>query len=127
MQLVRYNPMRDLFGVDKELDKLFTSGWPVVSIPEDSTVDMYTEGDKLVTEIALPNFKKEEIKVTANDDILEITAEHEEKEESNGKREYLLRESSRSYRRRLSLPDGADTDEMAASFQDGKLVITMPF
>lgn len=127
MQLIRYNPMRDLFGFDKELDKLFTTGWPVVSLPEDSTVDMYTEEGKLITEVALPNFKKEEIKVSANDDVLEITAEHTEKEENSSKREYLLCESNRSYRRRLSLPDGADTDEMAASFQDGKLVITMPF
>jgi HSP20 family protein len=128
MQLIRYNPIRDLLGAEKELDKFFSSGWPVLSmLPEDSAVDMYTEDGKLVTEIVLPNFSKEEIKVTACDDCLEITAEHQEKEEKGGKRTYLLRESNRSYRRRISLPAGADADEVAARFEDNKLVVTMPF
>ncbi|HKX73475.1 MAG TPA: Hsp20/alpha crystallin family protein [Candidatus Saccharimonadales bacterium] len=128
MQLIRYNPIRDLLGAEKELDKFFSDGWPVLSMfSEDSAVDMYTEDGKLVAEIVLPNFSKEEVKVTACDDCLEITAEHHEKEEEDGKRTYLLRESSRSYRRRISLPAGADADDVNASFKDGKLVVTMPF
>jgi HSP20 family protein len=128
MQLVRYNPLRDLLPGEKDLDKWFTSGWPMLPFfSEDSTVDLYTEDGRLVAEVALPNFKKEEIKVSADDDELEITAVHEEKKEENNKRQYLLCESSRSYRRRISLPGGADTDEVTATFADGKLVVTMPF
>lgn len=128
MQLIRYNPIRDLLGAEKELDKFFSGGWPVLSmLPEDSAVDMYTEDGKLVTKIALPGFNKEEVKVTADDNCLKIAAEHQEKEEEDSKRTYLLRESSRGYRRHISLPAGADTDDIDASFQDGKLVVTMPF
>lgn len=128
MQLMRSNPIRDLLGAEKELDRLFSGGWPILSaLSENSAVDMYTEDDKLVIEIALPNFSKEDIKITAYDDHLEITAEHQEEEEKDGKRTYLLRESSRSYRRRIKLPAGADSDDANASFNDGKLVVTMPF
>jgi HSP20 family protein len=128
MQLVRYNPLRDLLPGEKDLDKWFGGGWPMLPLlTEGSTVDLYTEDNKLVAEVALPNFKKEEIKVSADDDVLEITAAHEEKEEKDNKRQYLLCESGRSYRRRISLPDGADTDEITATFADGKLVVTMPF
>ena len=128
MQLIRYNPVGDALGIEKELDKLLSGGWPALSIvAEDSAVDMYTEGNTLVAEVALPNFKKEDIKVTATNDRLEIAAEHTEKEEKNGKRTYLLHETSRSYLRRVGLPAGADTDEVTASFDNGKLVVTMPF
>lgn len=129
MQLLRYSPLRDLFRADRDLDKLLGDSWPLTPsfFSEDSAVDMYTEEDKLVVEVALPNFEKEGIKVTADEDGLEITAEHQEKKEETGKRNYLLHESSRSYRRRVSLPSGADTGEVTANFDDGKLTVTMPF
>ncbi len=127
MQLVNYTPLSDLLGAEREMDKWFSSGWPVLSLHENSAVDMYTEGSKLVTEVVLPNFTKEEVKVSASSESLEITAEHKEKEEENSKRNYLLRESSRSYRRRISLPPGAATGKIAASFEGGKLTVTMPF
>lgn len=128
MQLIRYNPLRDLLGVENDLDKLFSNKWPLMPfLLGDSIIDMYTEDDKLVAEIALPNFKREEIRVAASEDGLDVTAKHEEKEEKTGKRNYLQRESSYSYHRRVHLPVGADTDKITASFGNGKLIVTMPF
>jgi HSP20 family protein len=127
MQLIPYNPIRDLLQADKELGKLFGNGWTLPSLSTDeSTVDLYTEDGKVIAEVALPNFNKEEVKVTADENGLTIVAEHEEKEENKDKRRYFLRESSRSYQRRISLPAGAETDEATASFEDGKLRVTMP-
>lgn len=128
MQLVRYSPRKDVARLERDLDKMFGSAWdwPWATVFQDlSTVDMYTEDGKLVVKATLPGFKKEEIKLNASGDTIDITAEHEETEEKEAKREYLLRESSRSYQRRIMLPDGAMTDKAEAEFGDGTLIVTM--
>jgi len=92
-----------------------------------SSVDMYTEDGKLITKVALPDFKKNEIEVTAMSEGLEISAEHKEKEgKEAANRRYLLRESSRSYWRCLSLPPEANTGDVKCALKAGKLTITMP-
>lgn len=128
MQLVRYNPFRELLDTEKEINRLLNRGWSwMPSFIDVSTVDMYVEKSKLFIEASMPQFKKDEIKVNATDDGLEISAEHEEKEEKGEKeKEYTLRESSQSYLRQLSLPEGANKDEIKCTFKDGKLTITMP-
>lgn len=127
MQLVRYNPFRELLGAEKEINKLLSRGWGWTPFFADvSAIDIYTEKDKLFIEVSLPQFKKEEIKVTVTDDGLEISAEHEEEERGKEDRQYILKESSQSYVRRLSLPEGANKDEVKCTFKDGKLTITAP-
>lgn len=128
MQLVGYSPFRELLDTEKEMNRLLSRGWNwMPSITDVSTVDMYVEKDKLFIEASMPQFKKDEIKVNATDDGLEISAEHEEKEEKGEKeREYILRESSQSYLRRLSLPEEANKDEVKCTYKDGKLTIAMP-
>lgn len=127
MPLTRYSPFRELVQAEKDLSKMLDRSWSLAPTFTDiSAVDMYTEAGKLVTEASLPSFKKNEIEVTATSEGLEISAEHKEKEEETGKRRYLLRESSQSYWRRLSLPPEAITDKVKCSFKDGKLTITMP-
>ncbi len=129
MQLVQYSPRRDMTRLERDLDKFFgdSLNWSLPSVFQDlSTVDMYTENGKLVVEATLPGFKKEEIELNVSGGLLDITAGHEEKEEKEAKREYLLCESSRSYRRQVALPEGATADSIEAEYTDGTLTITMP-
>ena len=128
MQLVRYSPFRELLDTEKEISELLSKDLSWTPFFADvSAVDMYVEKDKLFVEASLPQFKKEEINVTATGDGLEITAEHEEKEErGENDRQYFLKESSQSYVRRISLPEGTNKDEVKCSYKDGKLTITMP-
>ena len=129
MQLVRYNPRRDINRLERDLDKVFGSTWDwpwPVMFQDLSSIDMYTEDDKLIVKATLPGFKKEEVTLNASGDTLDITATHEEKEETEAKRDYLLHESSRSYQRQVALPPGAQTDKVEAEFTDGTLTVTMP-
>jgi HSP20 family protein len=74
----------------------------------------------------MPQFKKADIKATVGQRMLEVTAAHHETSEENGK-QYLHHETSSQYFRRVSLPPGADTSNLHASFRHGVLRITMPF
>lgn len=127
MQLVRSSPFRELVNAEKEFSKILDRSWsPAPRFSDVSAVDMYEEDGKLITEVALQDFKKDEIEVTATSEGLEISAEHKEKEEETKNRRYLLRESSQSYWRHLSLPPDAKTDEVKCALKDGKLTITIP-
>ena len=127
MQIVRYNPFRELEELEKDLGRMIDRGWGIAPNFTDATIDMYVKDGQLVAEASLPNFKKEEIKVSATETGLEINAEHEEKEEGEKDRRYFLKESAQSYWRRLSLPPGAKKEDVKCSFKDGKLTIAMPF
>ena len=126
MQIVRYNPFRELRRMERDLDKFWGGEfWPAFT--EQAALDLYTEDGKLVAEATLPNFAKDEIKATTDEGALEISAEHKEKEEEKGKRRYYLHESSNQYFRRVALPEGVKADKAKAEFKDGVLKVTMPY
>ena len=127
MQLVKFNPFHDMQRMEQDLDKFWQANWDLIpTFTEATTMDMYEEDGRLVVETSLPNFKKDEVKVTANAGVLEVSAVHKEEEEKKGKRRYLFRESSNKYLRRVALPEGAQDDKTEASFKDGVLKVTMP-
>lgn len=129
MQLTRYSPRKDISRLERGLEKTLrnTQEWPwPVLFQDPSMVDMYTEDKKLVVKITLPGFKKEEVTLNANSDMLEITAKREEEKGVEAKRGYLLHESTQSYYRQVALPEGAVADEAEAIFDDGVLTVTMP-
>lgn len=127
MQVIKYNPLRELQKMEHDMEKFWENGWSLPGLFTDSAaIDMYEEDGKLFVELSLPNFKKEEISVTADDGVLEISAEHTEKEEKKNKRRYLLRENSSQFLRRIVLPEGATGDKAEASLVNGKLTISMP-
>ncbi len=131
MQLVRTNPLADLERMEKDIDKLWQNGWGMLpssfsSFVDQTTMDLYEEDGKLVAEVALPNFSKQEISVNVNGDVLEVSAKHQQKEEEKNKRRYYFRESNSSYLRRVTLPEEANSDKIDAKFDNGVLKVSMP-
>ena len=77
-------------------------------------------------EFAVPGFKKEDLKVRVEDNVLTISSEHE-KEEKEEKEGYTRREFSyRSFQRTFQLPDNADGENVKANYEDGVLKLTIP-
>jgi HSP20 family molecular chaperone IbpA len=81
-----------------------------------------TEDKNYIGTIELPGMKKEEIKVQARDNGLEILAEQYEKKEEKGK----FSESSRKYSSYRSLPEDSDLNNIDAKYENGLLTITVP-
>lgn len=127
MQLVKYNPFKELQKMERDMDKFWNNNWnfPTLLV-ENSAIDMYEEDGKLITEMQLPKFKKSEITINCEDGVIEVSAKHEEKEEKDSKRRYLMRESRSSYYRRIILPDGANGEKADAEYKNGILKLTMP-
>lgn len=127
MQLVRYNPFRELQKLERDMNKFWGSGWGMLqAFAETSAMDFYEEDGNLVAEVSLHSFKKDEVKVTTDKGVLEVLSDHKEEEEKNGKRRYCFHESSNNYFRQVTLPEGVKVDKAEASFKVGSLKVTMP-
>lgn len=127
MKLTTYNPFSEIEKMEQDLNKLWSSGFGVMPTLDDtSAMDLYEENGKLVAEVSLPGYTKDEVKVNADEGVLEVTAVHKEKEEKQQKRRYFLHESRNHYFRRIALPNNVKADKANAEFKDGILKVTIP-
>ncbi len=121
--LVKWDPFAELTALQKQF---FGDDWlsPMrsVAIP---TTDVFTRDNSLVVEAHLPNFEQEDVNIEVENGALIISAERREKEEDNDKR-YVVRESSTSFYRRITLPKRADADKIEAQLNDGVLKVSVP-
>jgi len=123
--VVRFNPFAELDAWEKKLfEGGFPTGWRGVKMP---VTDVYTEGEnQLMVEAHLPGFAADDIDVSIDEGALVIQAERHEKTEDT-KKDYVMRESTSSYYRRIALPEEASEDEITADFSEGVLKVVVPF
>ena len=123
--ILRINPLAELDALQKQLfGEDFFTAFRGVAMP---TTDVYTEGDRqLVVEAHLPNFDENDITISIDEGALIVQAEKRQKEEDSEKK-YMVRESSSSFYRRISLPERADEESIEANFTNGVLKVVVPF
>ena len=89
-------------------------------------VESFVKDGTLVVKADVPGLEPKDIEVTVLGNVL--TLKGERKSESEVKKEdYLKREVSYgSFERRMTLPEGTQTDQVKATFKQGVLEITLP-
>lgn len=121
--LVKWDPFAELTALQKQF---FGDDWMTplkgVNIP---TTDVYTKDNQLKIEAHLPNFEHDDVNIQVENNALVISAERHEKEEDKDKK-YVVRESSSSFYRRITLPERADVDKIDARLDDGVLKVDVP-
>lgn len=122
MSQVKSNPkspalLTDLFDYDKFFGNDFMKRFEI-NLPAANVID----GEKSYKiELAIPGFKKEDIKVNIENEILTISAETKgEKEDKNEK--YTRKEFSyNSFTRSFQLPKTANSEKVDAKYENGLL------
>ena len=77
-------------------------------------------------ELAVPGFKKEDLRVKVDGDVLTISSE-KKKESEEDKNGYTRREFSySSFQRSFQVPANTDADNVKANFVDGILKLSIP-
>ena len=134
MQLVKWNPMREVFGMPRSIDRFFDDFFfPVRKGAENAefwnwnpVVDIYEEQDQIVVKAELPGVSKEGISVDVKGRVLtlkgERSADNEVKEESYFRRERVYGRFERSF----TLPAEIDAEKVKAEYNDGVLKVTLP-
>jgi len=79
-------------------------------------------------ELSVPGFKKEDIKIEIEKNVLKISAQNEVKNEEKDENEKVLRQEFKtsSFSRSFTIPENIDTENIAAVQKDGVLQVTLP-
>jgi HSP20 family protein len=74
----------------------------------------------------LPGLDEKNIEVKLANGVLSIKGEKQEEKEEKQKDYYRRERSFGSFQRSFQVPEGVDTDKVAASFKNGILSVTLP-
>ncbi len=120
-----YTPFRSIFDdffAPTVWDEFFTSPTTYSNL----SADVWEEKDNVFVKMALPGIKKEDIKITINEDNISIKGETKEKEEEDQDKKYYYRSMESSFEQRFNLPTKVDPDKAEAEFKDGVLQVKLP-
>jgi HSP20 family protein len=132
MALIRWEPARELYSVQSEINRLFNTLFESPTPQSNGTrrwvpaMDLVEQDAEFVLRADLPGISEEDVKIELQDDVLTVSgerkAEHEERKEGH----YRLERSFGSFSRSLTLPEGVDPEHIKASFDDGVLEVRIP-
>jgi len=134
---VRFDPFRglgrELSTLHKEMDELFRKTFGLTTEPAferggmiSPAVNTYVEGNNYFVEAELPGINKKDLDVSIDGNVLTLRGERRESKERK-EEDYFIREAQYgTFVRRLTLPEGVNTEKIHAAYDNGMLRISMP-
>jgi HSP20 family protein len=133
MAITRWRPFRDMVSIQDEMNKLFDDffGRPLVRTEWTEgvwtpSVDVSEDKDNVVIKAEMPGMKKEDVKISVQDNVLTLKGEKEQEKEEKEKNYHRIERSYGSFCRSFQLPTAVKTDKIKASYKDGVLNISLP-
>ncbi len=138
MTLTRWNPAREILGMEKEFSKLFDSfnnRFGLKATRNDDELmnavwspltDVIEDEEKYSLRLDLPGVKKEDVKITFVNGQLSISGERHSETEKKDATYHHVERSFGKYYRAFNLPEKIMEDKIDAEFNDGILNITIP-
>lgn len=129
MSLVKYRTNNRTNGfVNPFFDDLFLKSMMDMPVQKRSSVPANISEDEkaFYLDLQIPGWKKEEVSIELNENLMSISANKEESKEENAARFTRKEFSSKSFKRSFTLPEDIDQENIKASFEDGILSIHLP-
>lgn len=89
-------------------------------------MEVFERGGKFLVRTDLPGLRKEDVKINVQDNILTIEGERKVEEDVERDGFHRTERSYGTFFRSVPLPEGAVQDQIAASFKDGVLEVSIP-
>jgi HSP20 family protein len=119
-----YTPVRSIFDdffAPTLWDDFFTT--PSLS---NLSADVWEEKDEIFVKMALPGIKKDDIKITINEDNISIKGQSKDEEKEDKDKKYYFRSMETSFEQSFNLPTKVNPDDVDAKFKDGVLTVKLP-
>ena len=128
MTLIKFEPFRELESLHDRIQKYFDdfpnfefnlneNFYPRIDISEDK--------DNINVVAEIPGVKKDDIKITLQDNILTIEGEKKKETEQKEKNFFRSERMYGSFKRCFTLPDMVDSEKVEAKFENGMLNIQL--
>lgn len=133
MNLIKWDPFRELEYVSERLNRIFDRTPARLSDNKEMLpmADWEPSADVSETDTAylikadLPGVNKEDVKVFIQDGMLTMQGERKMEKEEKGKKYHRIERSYGNFTRSYRMPDDADENSVKAEFKDGTLNITL--
>jgi HSP20 family protein len=120
-----------------EMDRLFDVAFPALSSLQrgglfgdgqgEFPVDLYQDKNAFTVRAEMPGFRKEDIAVEVENDVLTVTGHQKTANDSEPKEPAAnTAKQERRISRALSLPQNLDLDKIQAAYENGILTVTLP-
>ena len=134
MELIRWNPTRDMFSFRHQMNHLFNDVFrPVVRGDEGlsmwnqyPTVDIYDNDENISITAELPGIDKKDIVIDVKDGVLTLKGERSFDNEIKEEKYYCRERTFGKFERVFRLPAGVDPEKISADYKDGILKIDVP-
>ena len=134
MNLVRWNPWREMPTVHNRLNRFFDDPFFRIGRMDEAAnlglwnpaVDLYEKDDHFVIKAELPGVDKNDIKVDLKDRVLTLSGERTYDNEVKEENYYRKERSYGKFQRAFTLPTDVDSDKITAEFKDGVLRVEVP-
>ena len=128
------DPFAMFTRMTSDFDRLFEGwGWPAFraggfagTAAWAPSLDLFEKDNRLFAKLDLPGMKKEDVRVEVAEGYLTISGERKEESEEKNKNFYRCEREYGSFYRAIPLPEGAKSEEVKATFENGVLEVSVP-
>ena len=132
--MTRWNPFKELEDMERRLSTYLgrpairtEAGKEAMTIAEWSPLVDIVEDDKAyLIKAEIPEMKKEDVKISVQENVLSISGERKYEKEEKGKKYHRVERAYGSFLRSFTLPEDADGTKVSAEYKDGVLNVHLP-
>lgn len=133
MNVVKYDPFRELRSLQDEMTRLFTGAAPSAFNREEMlngawapSVDIYENKDHLVLEAELPGMNREDFDLTIENNVITLKGERKFEKKADGDNYHRVERSYGAFTRSFTLPQTVSAEGAKAEFKNGVLHVSLP-
>lgn len=133
--IIRWNPSKEPNELESRLATLFGlreaagngGGKESLTVAEwTPLVDIMETDHEYLIKAEVPDMKKEDVRLRAENDVLTISGERKFEKEDKGLKHHRVERAYGSFMRSFSLPEDADSGKVTADYKDGMLQVHLP-
>ena len=131
--MIKYDPFRELRGLQDEMNRLFMTSLPRTLSQEDMasggwspSVDIYESESEIVLEAELPGMKREDFEVSIENNVITLRGERKFEKKDEGDNFHRVERAYGSFTRSFSLPRTVSAENTSADFNNGILRVSLP-
>jgi len=131
MNLVTYDPFRELRSLQNDVNRLFSSSFDRSGDSDlmrgawSPSVDIYENKDQIVLEAELPGMRPDDVDISVENNVLTIHGERKFEKKDEQDNFHRVERSYGSFTRSFTLPPTVAADSADAIFENGLLRLTL--
>ena len=136
MAIVRFDPFRDLVGLQERMNRIFEDSYRGVARPAGDewalggswapVVDIYEHEGNIVLKAELPGVDPKDVDIRLENNVLTLRGERKFETEVKREQYHRVERAYGTFSRSFTLPNVVDTEKIKAEFKDGLLRVMLP-